>query len=367
MSIQTISNLWPTKNTLRFIRQRVEAWNEWRKNNPNLKPDLRQADLRPVNLEGADLRGADLWMADLQGAKLHRADLQGAKLWWVDLREADLRMANLHKAFLERTDLEGADLEGANLTGANLTGVYLGKTNLRGADLTGARLKWAQLVGTDLRNATLTGSFIYGVSVWNIQVNEGTKQQNLIITDRESGEAVITVDNIEVAQFIYLLLDNEAIRKVIDAITSKAVLILGRFSDERKRLLDAIKNELRKPGYDYLPIMFDWQTSQNHTTIQTVKTLASLARFVIADLTDARSVPQELQAIVPNFPKLAVLLLRQKSEPEHGMLDEIRSFKSLVEDTYLYENLEEVIASIKENVLGPAEAKVKELRQANKV
>jgi hypothetical protein len=37
----------------------------------------------------------------------------------------------------------------------------------------------------------------------------------------------ITVDNIEVAQFIYLMLHNQKIRDVIDTITSKAVLILG--------------------------------------------------------------------------------------------------------------------------------------------
>jgi hypothetical protein len=52
-------------------------------------------------------------------------------------------------------------------------------------------------------------------------------------------EPIITVDNIEVAQFIYLMLHNEKIRDVIDTITSKAVLILGRFTGERKAVLDA--------------------------------------------------------------------------------------------------------------------------------
>jgi hypothetical protein len=50
--------------------------------------------------------------------------------------------------------------------------------------------------------------------VWGIKVNDQTKQQNLIITDRD--QPVITVDNIQVAQFIYLLLENEEIRGVID-------------------------------------------------------------------------------------------------------------------------------------------------------
>jgi ActR/RegA family two-component response regulator len=77
------------------------------------------------------------------------------------------------------------------------------------------------LIGTDLRAATLTGSKVYGVSVWDIKVDGRTKQQNLIITGY--GTPAITVDNIKVAQFIYLLLNNQEIRDVIDTITSKAV------------------------------------------------------------------------------------------------------------------------------------------------
>ena len=90
-----------------------------------------------------------------------------------------------------------------------------------------------------------------------------------------------------------------------------------------------------------------------------------MARFVSADLTDARCLLQELQAIVPGLPSVAVRLLIKKSEHEYGMLDFIRRYRSVVENTYEYEDVEEVIASIKEKVIGPAEAKVKELRQRN--
>jgi hypothetical protein len=194
-------------------------------------------------------------------------------------------------------------------------------------------------------------------------VNDRTNQENLIIT--RSDQAAIAVDNIEVAQFIYLLLNNQKLRDVIDTITSKAVLILGRFSKERKPVLHAIRDELRKPEHNYLPIVFDFKPSANQATLETIKTLASMARFVVADLTDARSVLMELGAIVPAFPSVAVRLLIKKSEHEYGMLDFIRRFRSVVENTYEYENVEEVITSIKEKVIGPAEAKVKELRQSS--
>jgi hypothetical protein len=79
-----------------------------------------------------------------------------------------------------------------------------------------------------------------------------TSQKNLIITNDD--EPLITVDNIEVAQFIHLLLRNDKIRHIIDTITTKVVVILGRFTDERKVVSDALREELR--DNDYLPILF---------------------------------------------------------------------------------------------------------------
>jgi hypothetical protein len=107
-----------------------------------------------------------------------------------------------------------------------------------------------------------------------------TRQSNLIITPREEPE--ITVDTVIVAQFIYVLLGNRELRQVIDSITSKVVLILGRFTPERKVVLDAIREELRKR--DYLPVLFDFEKPANRDLTETVSTLAHMARFVIADL-----------------------------------------------------------------------------------
>jgi hypothetical protein len=55
------------------------------------------------------------------------------------------------------------------------------------------------------------------------------------------------------------MLHNEKIRHVIDTVTSKVVLILGRFTEERKSVLDAIREELRR--HDLVPVMFDFSAS----------------------------------------------------------------------------------------------------------
>jgi hypothetical protein len=158
------------------------------------------------------------------------------------------------------------------------------------------------LVDTVVTGADLTGCRIYGVSAWGLKLDEQTKQRNLLITPEHEPE--ITVDNIEVAQFIYLMLHNQKIRDVIDTITSKAVLILGRFTDERKAVLNALREELRKR--DYLPILFDFEKPRSRDTDETITLLARMARFIVADISDAKSVLHELRAIVPDLPSVPV-------------------------------------------------------------
>jgi hypothetical protein len=126
---------------------------------------------------------------------------------------------------LWRADLSEANLSGANLSGADLMGAQLVTADLSGADLSGGILIIASLVHTDLTGADLTGCHVYGISAWDLKL-ERTKQQNLVIT--RNGEPEITVDNIEVAQFIYLMLNNQKIRDVIDTISRSVLHFYGR-------------------------------------------------------------------------------------------------------------------------------------------
>jgi len=101
------------------LKEGVETWNKWRRANPKIVPDLRNAALTRAILSEVNLR---------------RADLAAAILNETDLSFADLREANL-----TGTTFAVADLSGALLSGADLAGAEFGQTNLGDNDLSETR------------------------------------------------------------------------------------------------------------------------------------------------------------------------------------------------------------------------------------
>jgi uncharacterized protein YjbI with pentapeptide repeats len=403
-----------------LLRHGVNDWNKWRRENPSVHPDLTGATLPGINLAKADLDRASLAAADLSEANLNRAHLHDANLTDTNLSGANLENADLFNACLKRARLIGAnlcyasinetDLSEANLTRANLNGAIVSKanladadlteatiiettlrqaillrakltearltrsdlsganlikadlrvanlieTNLRGADLSEADLSAANLVRADLTGANLTGCRVYGISAWELKLQE-TKQENLVITAR--GEPSVTVDNVEVAQFIYLLLNNQKVRQVLDTITSKVVLILGRFTEERKAVLDRLREELRKR--DLTPVLFDFEPSSNSDITDTVTLLARMARFVIADLTDPRSVQQELTLIAPQV-MVAIRPIILAGQQPWSMFGDLRRRSRGLLPVHEYRDIDDLTQGLHRHIIAPAEAKRLEL------
>ncbi len=132
-----------------ILKQGVAAWNAWRDDNPDIRPDLCGANLGDANLINANLRGADIIEANICHAalintNLSRANLSGANLNSADLSKADLRGARLREANLSRASLREANLIEANLSGATLSRTNLDGANLREADFHEADLATAE-------------------------------------------------------------------------------------------------------------------------------------------------------------------------------------------------------------------------------
>jgi uncharacterized protein YjbI with pentapeptide repeats len=400
-----------------LVRDGVRVWNLWRKEESAIRPDLSEANLSEANLRGANLSGAalsrvalgktdlgraslrgsdlreavlqeaDLGKADLSGAAFSRADLRGADLTGADLTGADLSEADLSEADLTGADLSEADLSEANLfkailfeadlTGADLSGANLGRANLRKASLSGADLFEADLFEADLNcanlsralchrtsfyRASLTGCTIYGISAWDVDLDYAIQADLRITLPKQATN--ITVDNLEVAHFLDLLLHNRKVRSLLDTITSKVVLILGHVTDDGKPALDAVREALREHPNGYIPVLFDIEPQRDKPDLETVGTLANLARFVIADLTDPQMVRSELTYMIPSVPTVPVQPIMQGDAdlpPEYATWALYPSFLPV----YRYADLSHLFASLIEAVIVPVEAHVVARRLAD--
>ena len=126
------------------------------------------------------------------------------------------------------------------------------------------------------------------------------------------------------------------------------------------RRTSAKRTELRKRNY--LPILFDFSVPATRDITETISLLARMARFVVADITDAKSIPQELSEIVPHLPSVPVQPLLLKGSAEYGMFEHFRRYPWVLE-TYTYPSSERLIASLGERVIGPAESYAQSVRK----
>lgn len=325
------------------------------------------ADLAGADLTETDLRESVFWRANLEGAVFDRATVNSIALKNVlgmrsqpngpaDFRGANLRNATFSGVDLSWMDFTGAKLSGARFVNAKLTGVNLSNHDMVDVDLTGADISFASMVNTKLTNATIVNCRVHGVAVWNADLTRA-RQSDLSIT--EEGQPEVTCDNLEIAQFLYLLLHGHGLRNAIDSITSKAVLVLGRFSPERKKVLDGVAAALRSHGF--LPIMFDFTRPERRDFSETIGILAGLSFFVIVDLTDPKSVPAELQAIVPLY-RIPFLPIVAGSADIYSLFPDLGKYDWVLEPVS-YSSLAELCATFKPAIVDRAWKKHKKLQK----
>ena len=387
------------------------VWNKWRKENPNLDsdpfgielkgaltynikeqkvPDHQGSDFSGVFFYSVDLSGSDrdwpdetcpvfnksnfrkanIWYSTLFRTQLNDTNFKAASLLHNHCQGLSLNGANFEKAEIKYCSFEsggaakanfigtkiiGTTFDGTNLAGADFRGADLSYSdfldaNLEGADLRGAKLNQASFIRTNLEGAILDGANVYGASIWDIK-GEIKSQERLEISSGW-GDAKITVDDIETAQFIYMMYENEKVRNVINSITSRAVLILGRFSPpERKEVLDSLRVKLRE--YNLLPIVFDFERPTDKDFTETIKTLAGMSMFVIADITNPKSSPLELQATVPDY-QIPFKPIIQAGEYPFAMMVDLQKKYDWVLTTLAYRNKQELMDVLEIGIINPA-------------
>lgn len=79
---------------LEILKQGVEVWNKWRRDNPKEYPDLSKSDFKNVKLWFVDFSRANLSHSDFTNASLLGSIFSSAYLESTLFIDADLRNTN---------------------------------------------------------------------------------------------------------------------------------------------------------------------------------------------------------------------------------------------------------------------------------
>jgi uncharacterized protein YjbI with pentapeptide repeats len=186
-----------------LIEECVCTWNTWRKQHPEIRPDLSKADLHDLDLNNVRLRHADL-----HGARLNKTLLSSAHLDYADLRTADLSNATLSHADLDHVDFTRADLSNANLRHANLSGAIFRGTNLTNTNFSHALLRDTLFAQVDLSTANGLDALHHlgpsSIGLDTISLSKGNIPESFL-RDAGNGEALLAcIRSLGEASFDYV-------------------------------------------------------------------------------------------------------------------------------------------------------------------
>lgn len=337
---------------------------------------LRNKYVKNLELTVADLSEADISLhkaftnynfkrvlfnnSNLKGLRFSECNFKAAYFHNCDMRGVVFQNCQFESTSLLNADLSQADFENCSFTGANLSKTLLFESNFKQCTLVNCNLMWSRIIETSFINSTITKCRVFGASIWNVTL-ENTTQEELVITKRQ--ELEISVGSLEIAQFLYLMVNNRNIKNIIETLTSKIVLILGRFTDQRKSVLQGVKVRLVELGY--VPVIFDFKKPENTDHMEPVLLIAQLARFVLADFSDPKVILEEVPRIADNTSTVIMPIIEQ-GHPEPSTLHNLRVNRLSVLNTFHYKDKDDLLRSLDKGILPQVEAKIVELRNRRK-
>src|SRR3970282_2596468 len=112
-----------------------------------------------------------------------------------------------------------------------------------------------------------------------------------------------------------------------------------------------LRNKLGE--FNRLPIFFYFHRAIDKDLTETIKTLAGLSYFVIADITNPKTSPLELQATVPDY-QIPFVPIIQEGESPFAMMVDLQKKYNWVLNTVTYDSMETLIKVLKPLIIDPA-------------
>lgn len=116
-------------------------------------------------------------------------------------------------------------------------------------------------------------------------------------------------------------------------------------------------------------MMFDFEKPTQRDFTETIKTLAGLSRFIIADITNPKSSPLELRATMPDYMIPFVPIIHEDEKPFAMFQDLKQKYGEWVLDLLEYDTAQGLLDVFDEAVVAPANemAGLLELNKAEQI
>lgn len=314
---------------LDILKSGSHEWNTWRKEHQN-----EVAFFSNENLDGQNFDGYHLTFCHFYDVSLKGCGFGFAELTWSSFFNCKLNGSKIYNPKIAPPTFHDG------LRGVNTRWTVFANCDLENVDLRGALLEGVHFQNCNFKGANISKSRIYGISSWGNIVDDSTIQDDLIITQYD--EDNIEVSNFEVAQFLSLLISNKKLKGIFETLNSKLVLILGRFSSERKPFLDRLMLELKHKRL--VPVLFDFEKPRTMDFIEPILSIALLSKFVVADVTDPKIILEELTVIVRNSSTVIIPIL-EEAQIEPVTLINLRINHRSISETFYYENANDLISN----------------------
>ncbi len=159
-------------------------------------------------------------------------------------------------------------------------------------------------------------------------------------------------------------LDGMNFGEMMSECSKRRVLILGRFTGRRLKVLEAMKERLAKHPNGYIPELFTFKRPDARDLVESIKGFAAFSRFIIADLSEPRSIQSELEAIVPHFMSVPVAPVINRTGREYATFPSIQRRENVLKPTLRYRDLDDLLKKLDQEVVPRAEAKLATVRPA---
>ena len=300
-----------------------------------------------------------LWFTDCEFKNCH---FDGVSLFHMNFGHSDfLNCTFTNETNLIKSDLTDCYFEGCAFIDTKLLDVDMRTSTFKSCKFSNSVFKNVSLVDSTFTGGKISGCEIYGVNLWNANI-DGTNQSDLSISQNVARyEDTTSVDDIELSSLINYLSKNKKFSSLNT--DSNFVLLLGSFESKRYENLKRLKQKLKEEK-KYVPILCDWNVNKADNLLELVVLLAGFSRFIVVDLSSPRSVPAELQTILSSM-VIPVIPLIEENEDFYTAYKYISRYQ-WVENLYKYQSFEEVLESPDKIIYKRAERLREELSQLNR-